>query len=327
MTAKGTARARAMLWLRLVVSLGLIALLVRKAPDLDEAFPSGATARTVAFLAAAVAVAIVAVVLSAWRWQRVIALFREPPSVWSLTATTFAGLFVGNVLPSTIGGDVLRVARSADSLGGTETAFASVALERLTGFVALPLLVVLGFLLRPSLFSADHAWIALLVSSVTLALLGAILYLAGHPRAAGRFVGRGNWLRFIGRVHVGVDALRRSPRRALAVLGTAIAYQAAYTASIALIAAGLALHVPFAAIVAYVPAVAMVQVLPISLNGLGLREGLLVLLLHPLGASHGQAIALGLLWYGSLLAVSLLGAPAFAAGRRPVHAEVSPHAE
>ena len=56
--------------------------------------------------------------------------------------------------------------------------------------------------------------------------------------------------------------------------------------------------------------------LPISLSGLGIREGLLVLLLHPLGVPTGKAIGVGLLWYGMTLIVSLLGAPAFAVGHR-----------
>ena len=55
---------------------------------------------------------------------------------------------------------------------------------------------------------------------------------------------------------------------------------------------------------------------PISLSGLGIREGLLVLLLHPLGVPTGKAIGVGLLWYGMTLIVSLLGAPAFAVGHR-----------
>jgi uncharacterized membrane protein YbhN (UPF0104 family) len=71
---------------------------------------------------------------------------------------------------------------------------------------------------------------------------------------------------------------------------------------------------------AFIPVMAMAQSLPLSVNGLGLREGALVLLLQPLGVPAGQAVALGLLLYGMNLAVSLLGAPAFAVGGRPVRA-------
>ena len=94
-------------------------------------------------------------------------MFDAPVPLRTLTGHYLAGQFVGNVLPSTIGGDVLRVARCAKSIGSATTAFASVVLERLSGMIALPLLVVVGFAVRPSLFHAQHAWFALVVSGIT----------------------------------------------------------------------------------------------------------------------------------------------------------------
>jgi hypothetical protein len=73
---------------------------------------------------------------------------------------------------------------------------------------------------------------------------------------------------------------------------------------------------------AFIPVVAIAQVLPLSVSGLGLREGALVLLLAPLGVASAQAVALGLLLYSMNLVVSLLGAPAFAVGTRPLRAMV-----
>ena len=100
-------------------------------------------------------------VLSAWRWQQVLLVFDASVAMRTLTGHYLAGQFVGNVLPSTIGGDVLRVARSAKTVGSTPTAFASVVLERLSGMVALPLLVFVGFAIQPSLIDEAHSWVAL----------------------------------------------------------------------------------------------------------------------------------------------------------------------
>ena len=71
---------------------------------------------------------------------------------------------------------------------------------------------------------------------------------------------------------------------------------------------------PFSA-AAYSPACVRF-VLPISISGLGVREGLFVLFLHPLGVPRSQAIALGLLLYLLNLVVSLAGAPSFAIGHK-----------
>ena len=233
-----------------------------------------------------------------------------------LVGHNFAGQFVGNVLPSTIGGDVLRVARSVKDVG-KDTAFASVVIDRLTGFVSLPVLIAVGFLARPSLVSESHAWLAVLSAGGTVVVFGLLLVVAGHPSLGGRFKERENWMRYIGVLHVGVDRLRRRPRLAAETLAVAVGYQVLYTAGVycAVHTVGLS-TIPTAAVVAYVPAVAIAQVMPISVGGFGLREGMLVLLLKPLGATTTQAVAVGLLWYTMVLLASLGGAPLVALGDR-----------
>jgi glycosyltransferase 2 family protein len=302
--------------LRLVVSAGLLALLVSRIEFADLVPENRSLPGTIAFLVAGIALMGFSLVLGAWRWQRVLAVFDAHVPLRRLVSTYFAGQFVGNVLPSTVGGDVLRVTRTAKDIGAGDIAFASVVLERLTGFVALPFLLLLGFLADPSLFTAPHAWIALTAGAATVGVLVVMVVVAGHPNVAGRFTERENWMRYIGAIHVGVDRLRRDPRGAAGVLGAAIAYQLVVVSAVYCAAHTIGLTVPNAAVLAYVPAVAMAQVLPISVGGFGLREGMLVLLLHPLGAETGQAVALGLLWYAMMLIVSLGGAPAFAVGHR-----------
>ena len=302
------------LGLRIVVSAALLVFLVTKIPS-GSVEPKDTHAGTLTFLALALALTFAGFVLSAWRWQRVLAVFDVHIPLKTLLGYYLAGQFVGNVLPSTIGGDVLRISRASKTTGG-DIAFASVAIERLTGFVALPLLTLLGIAIRPSLLDVPHAWIAILISIITVVALLVIVVLAGSPRLAGRFAKHENWMRFVGAVHIGVARMRHEPGRATSVLIAAIAYQASVVAAVWCAVHALGVSVPDASVLAFVPAVAMAQVLPISLSGLGIREGLLVLLLHPLGVPTGKAIGVGLLWYGMTLIVSLLGAPLFAVGHR-----------
>ncbi|HUI48191.1 MAG TPA: lysylphosphatidylglycerol synthase transmembrane domain-containing protein [Acidimicrobiia bacterium] len=301
---------------RIAVSVTLLALVAWKASDVDNAIPDQHNALTLSLLAAAVAMALLGVVLSAWRWQRVLLLFDARIRIGTLFSHYVVGLLVGNVLPSTIGGDVVRIARASNTIGSSEASFASVALERLTGFVALPLLVFAGFVISPSLIDHAHAWIALLIAVVALVLLLLILVAAGHPRLAGRFAERESWARFVGAVHLGVGRLRHEPGQIAPILGTSIVFQLSQVAMFGLIFRALALDVPVAAVVAFTPAVLMLQVLPISFSGVGVREAALLLFFHSFGVSATQAGAAGLLWWGCMIAVSMLGAPAFAVGQR-----------
>jgi hypothetical protein len=273
------------------------------------------------------ALTLAGLVLSALRWQRVLEVLGLHAGLRRLLSHYLAGQFVSNVLPTTIGGDVLRVSRLAKDTGESPNTFASVVLERLTGWLVLPVISVVGFLVNPPLQDLGRATqVAVGLAFVTLLGLGILLYAVADQRIGGRFEARDGWRRFASAVHLGLDRLRREPGAAVNVLLVGFAYQLVLV--LAAVAAAQALGVRPAgltALLAFFPAVAIAQVLPIGISGLGVREGAFVLFLGPLGVAAQDAIALGLLLYLLNLGVSLLGAPAFAVGGRvPGPAEVLP---
>lgn len=303
--------------LRLGLSAVFLVLLFTKMPNRDGiSIPDGHPLRTAALLGLAVVTAFVGIVLSAWRWQLVLRLFDARVRLRTLTAHYLAGQFVSNVLPSTVGGDIVRIARCGKTIDSNTNAFGSVVLERLTGMIALPMLVILGFVIRPSLLQVNHAWLALFTAAATLGVLALILVAAGHPSLAGRFASNENWTRFIGAVFQGVDRARHDRAQMLRVLGAALVYQLSILTAYAVIFRALGVTLPIAAAFAFIPAVSMLQVIPLSFGGLGVREGALVWFRYGLGVTAGAAATAGLLWYASLFVVSLVGAPIFAMGQR-----------
>jgi hypothetical protein len=302
---------------RIVASAVMLALLLPRM-HLSSLLPPGHHGDTIAYLILGLLTTLGGIVLSAWRWQRVLAVFDAETRLGSLVSHYLAGQFVGNFLPSTIGGDVLRVSRLSNSSNVPgSSVFASVVIERLTGWIVLPLLTLAGLLLSPSLLRLGVASrLAVALSLGTLLLLVGILAMAGSRRMAGRFAANEGWTRFIGAVHLGIDSLRRRPQAAAGIIAVATVYQLAPVLAAWFATRALGLHLPMVALLAFTPVVAIAQVLPLSLNGLGIREGAFVLFLGPLGVSAGQAVAVGLIVYALTLAVSLLGAPAFAVGGR-----------
>jgi uncharacterized membrane protein YbhN (UPF0104 family) len=314
-----TKRQAISLSLRIGLSLVMLALLVWRVPkfDVDEVVPE-LTASSVSWLLLAAAFTLIGVVLSALRWQKVLEALDLHPTLRRLLSHYLAGQFVSNVLPTTIGGDVLRVSRLSKETGESPSAFASVVLERLTGWLVLPVISVVGFLVNPPLQHLGTATrVALGLAFATLIALVAVLAAVADQRIGGRFAARDGWRRFAGAIHLGLDRLRHHRGAAINVLVVGFAYQLALV--LAAVSAAQALGLKDAgltALLAFFPAVAIAQVLPIGISGLGVREGAFVLFLTPLGVATEQAIALGLLLYLLNLGVSLLGAPAFAVGGR-----------
>jgi uncharacterized membrane protein YbhN (UPF0104 family) len=300
--------------LRLVASVGILAILV---PRVEL----GAVMRLhrLWWLVGALGVTFVGVVLSAVRWQRVLAAIGLRTALPTLLRHYLASLFVGNVLPSTVGGDVLRVTRLSAGNGDTPGTFASVVIERLTGWLVLPVLTLGAVIANPGLRreAPEAVGLCLLIALGTLGGLTLVLIAAAHPALGGRLNATDGWRRFTGAVHLGLDRFRRRPALAFEVLVVGFAYQLAVMFAAFLAAQALGIDAGWTAILAFFPVVAIIQVIPVTIGGLGTREGALVLLLGSLGVASADAIALGLLFYGVNLAVSLLGAPAFAVGARP----------
>lgn len=273
---------------------------------------------TLLWLVAALAMTLVGIMLSALRWQRVLVALGLPTRVATLARHHLAGLFVGNFLPTTVGGDVVRASRLSASNGEVPTTVASVVLERLTGWLVLPVLSLVALLVNPGLqrMAPGPAALAQAVALGTLGLLFLLLALVASPRVGRLVVGPEGWRRFTGAVHLGLARARRRPGLAFEILTAGFAYQLAAALAAFLAAKTLGLSVGWTAILAFFPIVAIIQVLPVTIGGLGTREAALVFFLAPLGVPRADAFALGLLVYLVNLGVSLIGAPAFAVGTR-----------
>lgn len=302
-------------FLRILVSAGMLYVLLGRV-DIGELFPEWEV-HAIVDLAAAVGVTLVGIVLSAMRWQRVLVALDAPntPRLRTLVSHTFAGLFVSNFLPSTIGGDVLRVTRLAHQNGDSPTSFASVVLERLSGWIVLPVISLTALTVNPGLRKLGAASnVALGIAIGTLVLLGVVLLSAASPKIGGRLGHSDGWRRFINAVHLGLVRFKQHPAATIEVLAVGFLYQVVVVLAAFLANLALGSDVSWTAMLAFMPAVAIAQVLPITIGGLGVREGAFVLFLGPLGVATHQAIGLGVLVYGINLVASLAGAPSFAAG-------------
>ncbi|MCY4037502.1 MAG: lysylphosphatidylglycerol synthase transmembrane domain-containing protein [bacterium] len=304
---------------RVAISLALLALLIRWLPsfDADELWPDFNSA-TPFWLIGALVLTVLGNMVATARWHEVACALGLRVKFRRMFSHYMAGMFVSNFVPTTVGGDVLRMSRLSNDTGDGPHSFASVLLERLSGWIVLPVFTLLGLALDEELRGLGAPTrVAASTAGLTLLALGLILLLVGNQRF-GRVVSRRNgWVRFVNGLHTGIEELRAKPGGAGRVLLTAFAYQA-----VMLAAAGCAAKVVGidglgpAELMAFIPAVLTIQVLPIALGGLGLREGALVLFLHDLGVIEERAIAMGLLLYFLTVAGSLMGLPALVFGGR-----------
>ncbi|MCB1256006.1 MAG: flippase-like domain-containing protein [Microthrixaceae bacterium] len=299
---------------RLAGSIAMLAILFWRLPhvSLSDVVPE-ANANTFKWITIAVVIHVVAYVLQTLRWHQVSTTLGLHTPFQRMFGFLLAGEFVSNALPTSVGGDVVRVVRQGNDTGDYADAFAATGLERLTGWLVLPLISAAALILRPSLLSLGGASLAaVIINIMTVVALVGILWLAGHRRGAGRMVGIGGWRRYLGAVHLGVVAFRHKQMQVVSVLAAGVGFQFLQCLSVLCAAKALRLDsIDLIVVMAFFPPAAIIQNLPIALGGLGVREGAFVVFFGALGVADSSAIALGLLVYIVFIIASLAGAPSF----------------
>ena len=306
------------LLLRIGFSIAFLALLIWQLPDvtLDDLIPEPSVG-TFVWIAVGILIHVLAFVLQAMRWSEVSTTLGIHLPFRRMFSHLVAGEFVAKALPTSFGGDIVRVIRQGNDAGGDYAdAFASTSLERLTGWLVLPILSVAGLMMDPSYRNLGTVTVVVMAINVaTVVGLLALLWAAGHPKGAGRLVGSTGWKRYLGAVHLGIVAFRHRPAQVTRVLVVGIGFQVLQCLTVWACARALGLGtVGVAATFAFFPPSAILQNLPLALGGLGVREASFVYFFGAIGVSNGEAISLGLLVYLVFVASSLSGAPSFVTG-------------
>ncbi len=246
---------------------------------------------------AALALYALAQFASARRWQLFARELRFDPSWRSCCAYYWIGLYFNLVLPTTVGGDVMRTVYLTGDSGRKWPALASVILERLNGLLVLIAAACVGVIVTPA---ALPWWIPASVGGTAvfavtgLALLPAMQRWRIAPSAMRQQAALyWQWLRTPG---ILVETTIMSIL--VQVMGALILW---------CLGQGLGLNVPLAYYFVVVPMLTLLMMLPLSVNGMGVREGGMVLFLTPLGIDEAASLSLAFLWFSVGIVVSLLG--------------------
>ena len=303
--------ARRHVWLaaQVLVTIALLALLAR---GLDvPAFKRLFAQLPLWFYALSLGLILAGQVLYAWRWRLLLVASGVHAPFSVVVRQYFIGIFVNNFLPSTIGGDVAKVYLLGRDHGYRAVA-ASVLLDRLlgVGFLAALAAVMLWTRVMPSPVLAAAR---LAVSGVAL---GSLLVLTVAAVGTGGLSARVSWMgrgavsvaERLQRLRFNMTAALTSPALLGQVAAVVIGYSLGVAAIYVIFVATQVGHAPpFPMMLGVVMTTAVLSNIPISLNGLGVREQLHVLLLAPLGVPREAAIAISLLLFGHLLVASLVG--------------------
>jgi len=283
--------------LRVTVSLGLLGLLLTQVDA--GAVAARLAALDVRWLLPVLALTVLQVIASAWRWRFTEARLGLALPLGTAIREYYLATFANQVLPGGVLGDVGRAGRHALASGDPGPAARAVILERASGQVAIALIAVIGIALADIAWPAGGTAIALSAVALIAALAAlAVRRIHRHPEG---------WLAIAWRDTRRALLARDAWRTQLAM---SLAIAASYVGVYAL--AGIALDTPAPATwLPLIPIVLFSMLVPISVAGWGVRESVAAATWAAagLGPADGTALAIA---YGAIVLISSLPGLVFA---------------
>lgn len=304
------ARRALVLALKIVVSVGLLALLLSRS-DVPRVWSYVRTA-SLGWLAASLGLYLLMILASAWRWGLLLDAQGVAVPTRTLTGSFLVATFFNNFLPSNIGGDVIRIADTAGAAGSKTLAAAIVLADRGLGLLGLVLLAAAAATIARQGASAPvPAW--MLWAGLAAALAAAAPALLA-PRQAIRLLGplrrlNPEWVgRRLDRLVVTLERFRQAPLALAGCFAGAVLVQGLLVGFYAAIAHAMGVAISPWHMAVLVPVSFLVQMAPLSVNGFGLREATFSLYFARLGLPIEAALAISLLGAALVMLFSLSGA-------------------
>ncbi|MFN2471661.1 MAG: lysylphosphatidylglycerol synthase transmembrane domain-containing protein [Gaiellaceae bacterium] len=261
--------------------------------------------------ALAAAIMVVTTVPMAWRWQLLLAVkgVREPLS-W-LTRTYFVAYSANQVLPTSLGGDAVRVVETARRHPGRAGLITgTVVLDRALGGIATVGLAAIGFVLALGRYDIG-AYLWMEAAFVTGA--GVLGFLAFSARARRSLA----WLaplldrvrleRSLRAVYEGIHSYRSEGRLLLALALATLALQAVRILPVWLVARAVDIDLSVRPFYVMGPVLFFVLLFPFTINGFAVREAFFVSFLGQLGVAAEPAFAAGFLFFLVTVVMALPG--------------------
>lgn len=300
---------------RLVISAGLLIYLLYYVgmQAIVEEFNNILANSGIVYIMYALITYLIAVVIMSIRWQVILHGYGFNTRWGKLFGYYLIGMFFNNFLPSTIGGDVIRVFKVVDDVQNKSSALASVIIERLMGVAATLFLAFISLLILWQEFQNPQL---LYVSGCFFLVI--VLFFFGLIRNRPfkylvRIFETIKWFNIGEKFNRVFEAIHFFQKRRR-ILAYAFIYSLFSQAGIVIMNYALARALKMEISLTYLFLVVMVTfiitILP-SINGIGIREFGFISLLSKAGVSNATALSLSFLNLIIPMIISLSGAVLF----------------
>lgn len=262
---------------------------------------------------------VLAQIISTYRWKLLLKAKDINVSFKKLISFYFVGMFFNMFLPTLIGGDLTRSYDLSRHTKKISDSIVSIFTERLLGLLALIFIVLLSLIFTYQ--KINEPIIAIFVLSVTALIFLAVFilsynYFFNKILLFIKIFRKAHLTEEVKKIHENFLAYRDHKLVLLKVFNLSFLVQLFNILIYYFIAQSLGLKIPFIYFALFIPIIALIAMLPISFQGLGIREGVSVFLFGRLGVSPAYAVSLSLIYFAVVAVTSLWGGGIFLLRRK-----------
>lgn len=254
--------------------------------------------------------------ISGWKWSWALRVLGVQVPVTYLTRIYCSSHFIGQFLPTAIGGDAYRAFRTRSICESRTRSISAIAIDRVAGLSMLMLLGGLAALALRRRFVIAETFLILLCAGGAIAIALALALYKGWLKSITARFARNHW--FIA-LRQDFSQLRQAdPWRWLAFLGISLLFQVIAILIVHVLFTGSGSNGSLATTAIIVAITGLAGVLPLSINGLGITEGSMMGTALALGLNPEIALLVGVLSRILVLPLTLLCGIAYLTERQPV---------
>jgi hypothetical protein len=292
---------------RIVVTVSIFVIILRSI-NIDQIWKIMGQAR-LELLVVALLTQFGSTSVSAYRWQVIMHNLNFGQSLSFYWRSYFKASFFNQGLPTSIGGDALKVLDVAGQGFRKRDALYGIMLDRITGLAALMWLNLVAYLLNPDLLPRPIYQLTLLLAVGSLVGFGVISSLRYLP-----------WLDAYPQlkiIRITSERLHQAfLNNRIALIVSSLLIPVLAMISVFLIGWALGLRYDLTTYFIIVPPAIFLTIIPVSLAGWGIREGTLVALFSLIGADKATILTMSILYGLMQIGVSLPGFVIFLGGRK-----------
>jgi glycosyltransferase 2 family protein len=249
-----------------------------------------------------------------FRWRMLMRPLMPVLSLGHLFGIYCIGLFFNLTFPTVVGGDVVKVYYAGRPSKRYAQSFAATFLDRDAGMFAMMIIACVATIIHPVTVPRIPVSLIIWCTTAGFVIANILLFTPSLHQQLSRMLPSLRMSRLAGKIDAISDAFQVMGRHWIVLVNSfiiSLINQVLVILVTWIMALGLRLEIPVLYFLVFVPVITLISMIPISLNGMGLREYAFVSLFGAIGLAPASCMALGLISSAVIVLSSLPGGVAY----------------